>query len=127
MKVLSSLCYTVVVTSLDSLIMSQRRKVHSDSLAGQLDLLISRLVQKSGGQSRSRRQIYGFRVYILDISEEMRVFCRKKKISIGYARFMETEFRGEKDLLIVFVKRFFPAMQENEVSIYYLYDTEICE
>ncbi|EJB3895865.1 hypothetical protein ACQSET_22340 [Salmonella enterica] len=127
MKVLSSLCYTVVVTSPDSPIMSQRRKVHSDNLAGQLDLLISRLVQKSGGKSRSRRQIYGFRVYILDISEEMRLFCRKKRISIGYARFMETEFRGEKDLLIVFAKRFFPAMLEEEVSICYLYDTEFFE
>ncbi|EAA9295831.1 hypothetical protein E2G82_23125 [Salmonella enterica subsp. enterica serovar Ramatgan] len=127
MKVLSSLCYTVVVTSPDSPIMSQRRKVHSDSSAGQLDILISRLVHKSAGKSRSRRQIYGFRVYILDISEEMRLFCRKKRISIGYARFMETEFRGEKDLLIVFAKRFFPAMLEEEVSICYLYDTEFCE
>ncbi|ECD6340843.1 hypothetical protein E2M60_05175 [Salmonella enterica subsp. enterica serovar Newport] len=107
--------------------MSQRKKVHSDSLAGQLDILISRLVQKSAGKCRSRRQIYGFRVYILDINEEMRMFCRKERISIGYARFMETEFRGEKDLLIVFVKRFFPAMQENEVRICYLYDTEIYE
>ncbi|EHV3449317.1 hypothetical protein K0M85_003119 [Salmonella enterica] len=126
MKVLSSLCYTVVVTCPDSPKMSQRRKVHSDSLAGQLDILISRLAQKSGNKSRSR-QIYGFRVYILDISDEMSLFCKKNRISIGYARFMETEFRGDKDLLIVFAKRFFSAMQENEVSICYLYDTEICE
>ncbi|EBS4547766.1 hypothetical protein J9N36_004428 [Salmonella enterica] len=107
--------------------MSQRRKLNSDNLAGPLDILISQLVQNSGGKRRSRKQIYGFRVYILDISEEMRLFCRKKRISIGYARFMETEFRGEKDLLIVFAKRFFPAMQENEISICYLYDTEICD
>ncbi|EAA8667733.1 hypothetical protein R545_25595 [Salmonella enterica subsp. diarizonae serovar Rough:r:z] len=127
MKVLSSLCYTVVVTYPDSPIMSQRRKVHSNSLAGQLDILISRLAQKSGNKSCSRRQIYGFRVYILDISEEMKLFCKKNRISIGYARFMETEFRGDKDLLIVFAKRFFSAMQENEVSICYLYDTEICD
>ncbi|EHP5747693.1 hypothetical protein QAA20_004779 [Salmonella enterica] len=107
--------------------MSQRRKVHSDSLTGQLDILISRLVQKSGGKSCFRKQIYGFRVYILDISEEMRLFCKKNRISIGYARFMETEFRGEKDVLIVFAKRFFSAMQEHETSICYLYDVEISE
>ncbi|EBX1769706.1 hypothetical protein JS958_002719 [Salmonella enterica subsp. enterica serovar Infantis] len=107
--------------------MSRKKKVHSDSLAGQLDVLISLLVQKSVGRSRSRRQIYGFRVYILDISDEMRLFCKKNRISIGYARFMETEFRGEKDILVVFAKRFFSAMRENEVSICYLYDTEICE
>ncbi|EBW7863475.1 hypothetical protein DQJ67_04845 [Salmonella enterica subsp. enterica serovar Newport] len=107
--------------------MSKGRKVQSESLAGQLDILISRLAQKSGDKSRSRRQIYGFRVYTLDISEEMKLFCKKNRISIGYARFMETEFRGDKDLLIVFVKRFFSAMQKNDVSICYLYDTEICD
>ena len=40
---------------------------------------------------------------------------------------METEFRGEKDALIVFAKRFFTTIQENEVNIYYLYDAEILE
>ncbi|EEG5674233.1 hypothetical protein G3G77_004168 [Salmonella enterica] len=107
--------------------MSQRRKVHSNDLAGQIDVLISRLVQKPGNKSRSRKQVYGFRAYILDISAEMRLFCKKNRISIGYARFMETEFRGEKDALIVFAKSFFTTIQENEVNIYYLYDAEILE
>ncbi|EBJ2068794.1 hypothetical protein DP590_07375 [Salmonella enterica] len=104
--------------------MSQRKKVHSDNLTGQLDILISRLAHKSAGKIRSRKQIFGFRLYILDISDEMRLFCKKNRISIGYARFMETEFRGEKELLVVFAKKFFPSVQENEFSICYLYDTE---
>lgn len=107
MKVLSSLCYTVVVTSLDSLIMSQRRKVHRDNLAGQLDLLISRLVQKSGSKSRSRRQIYGFRVYILDISEEMRLFCRKKRSVSDMPALWRLNLEVKKTYLLFSPKDFF--------------------
>lgn len=104
--------------------MNQRKIFHSDSLSEHLDVLISRLAQKSEKKTLSRYPVYGFRVYILDISEDMRVFCRRHGIKIGYARFMETEFRGGVDTLTVFVKIFFSAVPENEARISYLYDAE---
>lgn len=63
--------------------MSQSRKVHRNILFGQIDVLISRLVRKSENKKPSMKPVYSYWAYILDISEEMRMFCKKTKSESG--------------------------------------------